>query len=116
MGGRWLDGRTGSRSSTRWGSGGRKGGCDLGWCAGGEHCGCWHGGARGEWAVGDGDGLLGGSSVGGSLLWSRHHDRSAGWADGGVALNGRGAVDDTSGGDGDAGGESCSLGKGAWAF
>lgn len=116
MCGGWLDGRTGSWCSACWWSWGRKGGCDLAWCAGSEHCGCWYGCACGEGAVGDCDGLLGSGSVGGSLLGSWHNKGSAGWADSGVALNGGGAVDDTSGGDGDAGGESCGLGECAWAL
>ena len=113
---RWLDGRTSSRSSARWWSWGCKGGCNLAWCAGGEHCSCWHGCACGEWAVGDGDDLLGSSSVSGSLRWSRHHEGRAGWADSGVALNDGGAVDNTSGGDGHARSESRGLGESAWAF
>ncbi len=114
--GGWLDGRTSSRSSARWWSWGCKGGCNLAWCAGCESCGCWHGCACGEWAVGDGDSLLGSSSVGRSFLWSWYHKCSAGWADSSVALNGSGAVDDTGGCDGDAGSESCGLGECAWAL
>lgn len=96
MGGCWLDWRTSAWSSARWWSWGSKGGSDLAWCAGCEHCGCWHGSAGGEWAVGDCDGLLGSSSIGGSLLWSWYHKGGAGWEDSGEAFNRCGAVDDTS--------------------
>ena len=111
----WLDGRTSAGSSAGW-WGRSQGSSDLAWCGGSEHTGCWHGSACGEWAVGDCDGLAGGSSVGGSLCWAWHDKGSAGWADSGVALDGGGAVDDTSRGDGDAGSECCGLGEGAWAL
>ena len=68
----------------------------MAWRFGCEHGGCWHGGAGGEGTIGDCDGLLGSSSVGGSRLWSWYHDGSAGWADSGEALNDCGAVDNAS--------------------
>ena len=90
-----LDGSTSAWSSARWWRR-SQGSSDLAGRSRGEDSGCRHGSACGEGAVGDCDGLLGGSSVGGSLSWSWHDKGSAGWADGGVALNGGGAVDDTS--------------------
>ena len=116
MCGSWLDGSTSSRGRTRWWRSRSQRSSDLARRSRGEDSGCWHGSACGEWAVGDCDGLLRGSSVGGSLCWSWHDKGSAGWADGGVALNGSGAVDNTSGCDGDTWGESCGLGECAWAL
>ena len=111
----WLDGRTSAGSSARW-WGRSQGSSDLAWCGGSEHRGCWHGSACSEWTVGDCDSLLGGSSISGSLGWAWHDEGSAGWTDGGVALDGGGAVDDTSRGDGDTGSESCGLGECAGAL
>ena len=113
--GSWLDGRTSAGSSARWWVRSQSS-SDLAWCGGSEHRGCWHGSACSEGAVGDCDGLLGGSSIGGSLCWAWHDESSAGWADSGVARDGGCAVDDTSRGDGDTGSEGCGLGECARAL